>query len=241
MARRTTIINTKLEIIQLAADLFLTEGYSNTPVTKIANKLGISLGNLTFHFPTKEHLLAELIEFLCEYQHLVLEQEVEGGKTTLLAYLLELTSMIAICEDNEIAKDLYISAYTHPISLGLMRKSDTMKAKMIFAEYQPNWSEEDFIAAENIVSGIEYASICKENAKDVSLKKRITNMLQTVMKLYGVPADIQKRKIAQIHNMDYQRIGHRFINGFVKYVEEKNKLALDEIIEKEKQRSDDDA
>ena len=66
-------------------------------------------------------------------------------------------------------------------------------------------------------------------------------MLQTVMKLYGVPADIQKRKIAQIHNMDYQRIGHRFINGFVKYVEEKNKLALDEIIEKEKQRSDDDA
>ena len=239
MARRTTIINTKLEIIQVAAHLFLTEGYANTSVTKIANKLGISLGNLTFHFPTKEHLLVEIITLLCEYQHMVLEQEVEGGKTTLLAYLLELTSMMSICEENDIIRDLYVSAYIHPLSLELIRKSDTIKARKIFAEYQPDWTEEDFAAEENIVSGIEYALMCKENARDIPLEKRITGMLEAVMKLYGVPKDKRKRKIEQIHSMDYRRIGRRFADGFAKFVNEKNVKALEEIVEK--QRGDEDA
>ncbi len=232
MARRKTIINTKLEIIRVAVHLFLTEGYTNTSVTKIANELGISLGNLTFHFPTKEHLLAELIEFLCEYHLLVIEQEVEEGKTTLLAYLLELTSMMAVCEESEIAKDLYLSAYTHSLSLNLIRKSDTQKAKLVFSEYRPEWSDEDFVAAENIVSGMEYASICKENADDVPLEKRIVSTLEAVMKLYNVPLELQNTKIEKIQETDYRRIGRRFIDGFVKYVEDESKKALDEVIEK---------
>lgn len=241
MARRTTIINTKLEIIQVAANMFLTQGYSNTTSTKIAKELGISLGNLTFHFPTKEQLLAEMVAFLCEYHLLVMEQEVEGGKTNLLAYLLELVSMMAVCEENEIAKDLYYSAYTHSLSLKLIRECDTQKAKMIFKEFCPDWSDEDFEAAENMVSGIEYASICKENADGLSFEKRMERMLETVMKLYNVPSELRSKKIEKILNLDYRRIGRRFIDGFAKYVQEQNKKALAEAIEKEKQRGDDGA
>lgn len=240
MARRKRIIDTKLEIIQVAVHLFLTEGFSSTSASKVANKLGISLGNLTFHFPTKEHLLAKLIEFLCEYHILVMEQEVEDGKSSLLAYLLELTSMMAVCEENEIAKDLYLAAYTHPLALELIRNSDTQKAKMVFSPFCPDWSDEDFTAAENIVSGIEYASLCKENADDIPLDKRVASTLEAVMRLYNVPQELQQMKIEKVLNMDYRRIGRRFIDGFIKYVEAENKKALDEVIEKEKQRGDAD-
>lgn len=237
MARRTTIINTKLEIIRVALNLFLTEGYTNTSVSKIANELGISLGNLTFHFHTKEHLLAELIEYLCEYHLIVMEQEVEGGKTTLLAYLLELTSMMAVCEESEIAKDLYLSAYTHSLSLELIRKSDAEKAKMVFSQYRPEWNDEDFVTAENIVSGMEYASFCKENADTVPFDKRVKSMLEAVMKIYNVPLEIQEVEIKKIQEIDYRRIGRRFIDGFMKYVETESKRALDRVTEKEKEKN----
>lgn len=236
MARRTTIINTRLEILQVATHLFITEGYSSATVTRIAQELGISLGNLTFHFPTKEHLLAELIACLCNYHMQVMEQEVEDGRTSLLAYLLELTSMMAICNENAIAKDLYLSAYTHSLSLRLIRKSDTAKAKMVFSEFCPNWTDEDFAAAENIVSGIEYAALCPENAEDVPLSKRITSSLMAVMKIYNVPEELRQIKIDKIHNMNYHRIGRRLIDGFTKYVEDENRKALDEVIEKDKHR-----
>ena len=241
MARRKTIINTRLEILQVASHLFLTEGYSTTTVSKIANKLGISLGNLTFHFPTKEHLLAELIDYLCEYHMLIMEQEVEDGITSLLDYLLELTSMMAICEQDPVAEDLYLSAYTHSLSLDLIRKSDTEKAKLVFHDFCPDWTDEDFAAAENIVSGIEYASLCKESAEDVPLDKRITSTLEAVMKIYNVPQELRDVKIEKIHKTDYHRIGHRLIDGFIRYVEEANQKALEEIVEQEKHRGDEDA
>lgn len=238
MARRTTIIDTKLEIVQVAVHLFLTEGYSNTSVSKIARELGISLGNLTFHFPTKEHLLAELIEFLCEYHILVMEQEIEEGRTTLLAYLLELASMMAICEENKIAKDLYLSAYTHSLSLVLFRKFDTLKAKSIFSEYCPDWSEQDFAVAENIVSGIEYASLCIENAEDIPLEQRMISTLNTIMELYHVPPKQRMLEIEKICNINYRRIGRRFIEGFTKYVSEECKKALDSVKETERHTGD---
>ena len=43
--------NTKLEILQCATELFLEKGYTSAYVTAIANKLDISTGNLTFHYP----------------------------------------------------------------------------------------------------------------------------------------------------------------------------------------------
>ena len=240
MARRTTIINTRLEILQEATRLFLTEGYSNATVSNIANRVGISLGNLTFHFPTKESLLEELIKHLCAYHMLVMEQEIDDGKTSLLAYLMELASMMAICDEDAIARDLYISAYTHSLPLRLIRQSDTEKAKLVFSEFCPEWTDEDFAAAENIVSGIEYASLRKENAEDVSLDKRITSSLRAVMRLYNVPEELRNIKIDKIHAMDYRRIGSRLINGFTKYVEDVNRKALEEVLEQEKLRGGDD-
>ena len=64
MARINKRALTKLEIVQVASRQFLEKGYSATTVSAISKELGISPGNLTFHFPTKEHLLAELVDLV---------------------------------------------------------------------------------------------------------------------------------------------------------------------------------
>lgn len=219
---------TRLEIIKLASEMFLTQGYTDTSTKKMAKALDISVGNLAYHFPTKEHLLAEMAERICDYHLLVMETEIDEGRTSLLAYLLELTSMMAICDENEVAKDLYTSIYKNPMTLGMMRKADSEKAKHIFTEYCPDWTDEDFILTENAVSGIEYASIMKENAEAFSLDKRIVKTLRMVMKAYNVPADIREQKIQKVLSIDYRKIGRQFVKGFTEYVEMINERALNE-------------
>ena len=59
---------TRNEIIRVAANRFLNDGYTKTTVASMAKALNMSTGNMTFHFPTKEHMLAELVEMLCKYQ-----------------------------------------------------------------------------------------------------------------------------------------------------------------------------
>ena len=53
MARRRAN-TTKLEIIQVATQMFMERGFTETSAKAVSDKLDISTGNLTFHFPTKE-------------------------------------------------------------------------------------------------------------------------------------------------------------------------------------------
>ena len=151
--------NTRLQIIQLAAKLFIENGYSKTTIKEMSRILDLSPGNITFYFPTKEHLLLELVNELTSFQQLLMEQAAEEGKSSLLAYCLELTSMAAVCEENEVTRDFFISSYSSEMTLDLIRINDTEKTKEVFGEYCPDWDDEMWAATENIVSGIEYATL----------------------------------------------------------------------------------
>lgn len=226
MAHRKSM-NTKLEILQCATELFLEEGYTAAYITTIAKKLGISTGNLTFYFPTKEHLLAELVRELCMFQWQVMDQEVTEGKSSLVAYLLELATMTSIVKENPIAKDLYTSAYIHSLPLQIIRENDTQKAARVFQDYCPDWKESDFRLAENVVSGIEYSMFMEENAEDIPLDARIAAGLDAVLKIYGLPEELRRSKVEKVLSMDYRAIGRRILQDFMKYVENKNAQALE--------------
>ncbi|GAB5489681.1 MAG: hypothetical protein Pars2KO_32510 [Parasphingorhabdus sp.] len=54
--RSTTVIR----ILNAAREQFNAKGYAATSLTEIAASLGMSQGNLTYHFPTKRHLAMQL-------------------------------------------------------------------------------------------------------------------------------------------------------------------------------------
>ena len=58
---------TRSEILRVALNCFLQDGYTKTTVNAMCKKLGMSPGNLTFHYPTKEHMLAELVDMLGQW------------------------------------------------------------------------------------------------------------------------------------------------------------------------------
>lgn len=226
MARKNRI-NTKLEIKKIALHMFMEKGFSNVTVSEISKEVGISKGNFTFHYATKEHLLTELIVDLCEFQQIVMEKMI-AKNDSLLAYLFELATMAGSCYDNPVARDLYISAYTHPICLHTIRENDTKKTKQIFAKYCPRYIEKDYVVAENIVSGIEYAMFATEQENETALHEQVKATLDAIMKIYNVPEVIREESLKKILAMDYYKIGKRILREFRDYVDKLNQKELEE-------------
>lgn len=55
-------------ILEAAHHVFVNEGHANLSLRKVADHAGIAVGNLTYHFPTKQDLLeATLKESLADY------------------------------------------------------------------------------------------------------------------------------------------------------------------------------
>ena len=217
--------NTRLQIVQLAAKHFIEYGYSKTSLSRLAKELDLSTGNITFYFPTKEHLLAVLVDELFDFQNIIMDQAAAEGKSSLLAYCLELTAIAAACEESEVARDFYASCYTSPLTLELVRRNDTVKTKEIFKIYQPEWTHGQWVATENLVSGIEYATIMTRE-ENTPLPLQIEKTLDTILYLYGVPRELRLQKIEKVLNMDYHALGKSLLEEFKQYIERVNEENL---------------
>lgn len=221
MARRR-VNTTKHEIIQEATALFLKQGYSNTTPKQICDTLDISTGNLTYYFPTKEHLLAVLVDMLCKFQTKTIQDMVEeDGVTSLLAVCLELTAMAAMSEQSEIAKDLFLSAYSSPMCLEIIRRNDAQRSKLVYGQFCPGWSEQQYVEAEALVSGIEYATLMTTNDSS-PLEMRIMGALNSILMIYNVPEELRKQKIEKALAIDYRAQGRYILDKFTEFVEKTN-------------------
>ena len=225
MARIDRSALTKLKIVQEASKQFLVKGYSQTTISAISKELDMSPGNLTFHFTTKEHLLAELVDLLCDFQWKLMEEEANEGYSSIMAICLELTSMASACEDDSVIKDFFISAYTSPMCLEIIRKNDTKRAKNVFKDYCPDWTDEQFAEAEILCSGIEYATLMTAN-DPVTLETRINGALTHILGVFGIPEEIRNQKIQKVFAMDYRSLGKRVLKEFREYVEQANEQAF---------------
>lgn len=215
--KKTKLI--KHEIIKTAATLFLEIGYSKTSPQMIAKELGISTGNLTYHYPTKEHLLAVLVEMLCEFQEKLIGYEADKGLGPAMSICIELMTVAAACDENEVARDFFISVFQSPMCIEYLRNNHVERAKRIFAEQCKGWTEEQFIGAEILIQGIDYATIISNDAS-LSLDVRITGALNQILSIYNVPEEIRKEKIDRVLTLDCRNLGKRVLNGFKEFVEQ---------------------
>jgi len=216
---------TRNEIIRVAANRFLNDGYTKTTVASMAKALNMSTGNMTFHFPTKEHMLAELVEILCKYQWKLMEEEVKEGYSSIMAICLELLTIASACEQDEVAKDFFLSTYRSELCMELIRRNDKVRAKEVFKEYCPEWPEEYFSEAETLVSGIEYA-IFFTTSDSAPLDIRVAGALRTILSIYNVPKEIRDEKIRKVLSMNYQKLGLDTLKKFREYVDHTTEQAL---------------
>ena len=209
---------TKLEIIKTATSMFLDVGYSKTSPQMIAKELGISTGNLTYHYPTKEHLLEVLVEMLCDFQIKLLEYEAKEGMDSTMSVCIELMTVAAACEDSEVAKDFFVSTFQSQKCLDYICKSHIARSKRLFAEQCKDWTDEQFAEAEILILGIDYAAIISTNAP-LAFDVRIAGALNQILSIYNVPEEKRKEKIKKVLAMDCSGTGKKVLNGFISYVE----------------------
>lgn len=214
-------------IVQIASRLYLEKGFEDTSNKEICDILQISPGNLTFHFPQREHVLTEFVKELCDFQWRMIEVLEQEDKSPLLALCIEIATMAAAAEDNVAIRDIYISAYTHQMPLAVIRENDTRKTQKIFYEFNPDWTNEQFRAMETFYSGIEYALFSSAGHDDLSLDMRVACGLDAALRLYNVPESLRNQKIEKIIAMDYRSLGKRILSDFRDYITAVNWQAVE--------------
>ena len=222
---------TRNEIIRIAANRFLNDGYTKTTVASMAKALNMSTGNMTFHFPTKEHMLAELVDILCKYQWKLMEDEAKDGYSSIMAICLELLTIASACEQDEVAKDFFLSSYRSELCMDHIRRNDKERAKAVFKEYCQDWTDEYFAEAEALVSGIEYATLLT-TSDSAPLEVRVGGALKTILSIYGVPKEIRDMKVHKVLSMDYKTLGTDTLRKFRKYVDETTEQSLFDLLKR---------
>ena len=227
MARKKVVNETKNAIIRVAIEMFLERGFTNTSVRAIAAELGISTGNITFYFPSKEHLLMVLVEMLCDSQWSMLEQQADEEETALMAFCMETMTVAAACEQNEIARDLFLSVFQSELCRNFLRENHVARAERIFSEYCGDWTHQQFRIAEILVMGIQHAVIIPTDV-EIPLSERIAAALNQILSIYGVPENNRAEKIRRILALDYNDIRQRVREGSLRYVDQLNMASSDE-------------
>ena len=220
---------TRNEIIRVAANRFLNDGYTKTTVASMAKSLNMSTGNMTFYFPAKDHMLAELVDMLGKYQWSLMEDEAKDGYSSVMAICLDLLTIASACEQDEIAKDFFLSSYRSELCMERIRKNDKKRAKEVFKEYCLDWTDEYFEEAETLVSGIEYATLLT-TSESAPLEIRVSGALKTILSIYNVPKEVRDQKIKKVLSTDYQKLGLDTLKKFRKYVDKTTEQALHDLL-----------
>ena len=231
MARIKKSTLTKLEIVQESCKQILEKGYHEASITSICKALEMSPGNLTFYYPTKEHLLAELVDLLCRFQWQRMEEEANEGFSSVMAICLELTSMASASEDDPVIKDIFLSAYCSPMCLEIIRRNDLERARKVFGSYRPDWTEEQFAEAEILCSGIEYATLMTVGTP-VPLETRISGALHNILGIYGISENIRQEKLNKVFTMNHKTLGKQVLQEFKEYVQQANEQAFLDLLKR---------
>lgn len=232
---RTRVTTTKYEIIQVASEFFFDVGFSATSPKMIAQELGLSTGNITYYFPTKEHLLLVLVEMLCDFQLKMLEAEADIGMGSVASICLEMMTVAVACDESEIARDFFIAAFQSELCRNYLRENHVERAKRIFKNECSGWTDGEFHQAELLVQGLQYAAIVPTNA-EIPLKKRIASALNQILSIYGIEEELRQKEIEKVLARDCRGISKRVLQGFTGFVEKTNEQTLETIIKGNRKR-----
>lgn len=225
MARIDKRALTELEILQTAFKYFIDKGFSNTSIRSICSELDMSPGNLTFYFPTKEHLLAGIVDMLCDFRY----DMFNDCDNSIFKVCMEFVSIMAMCEISDEARDFYLSLYINQLSVEAIRKNDIIRAKEILKPYTAGWTDEEFEEAQILISGIEYATIMATGSA-VPFSSRINGALNNILDIYGVPKEHSHGEIEKMLALDYRSLGQQSVNELKLNIERINEESLRKVL-----------
>lgn len=211
---------TRALALREAVSLFLEQGYHNTTLEQIAEKIDRSKAALLRAYQDKEAILYALVTHMFGSQFGKARMMLGQDADPLWVYGVETALQLHICELSEPLRDLYVTAYTLPSTLNYIYHSTTKELQQIFSEYMPGAAESDFYELEVASGSVMRGYMAKPCDMYFPIERKVTLLLNCCFKIYDVPKDKREAVIAKVLAMDLASMAQHIITETVKRAQE---------------------
>ena len=207
---------TRAQVLRYAVALFLEQGYQETTLDQIAERIDRTKGAVLRAYPDKESILYALVTHMFRVQFSTARSLLGEKADPLLVYCVETAMQLHICELGEPLRDLYTSAYTLPTTSDFIYRSTAQELRLIFGKYLPDAAESDFYELDLVSGGVMRGLMARKCDMYFTIEKKITLFLQCALKIYDVPAQEREAVIPQVLAMDLAAMARSTVENTVR-------------------------
>ena len=223
MAEQTVELESvKSKILHAAAKLFLSIGYEQSTIVKIAEEAKVNRGSVIYFFKNKENIVCELVAYVLEGQFKATSEFLHGKtQDKILFYAAETTLQLYIAESSEHMREMYNVAYSMPRSANVIYHTITDKLEKIFKEYLPNWQTKDFYEREISSAGVMRNHMSVPCDMYFTMDRKVQTFLESTFLLYRVPDAKIAEAVAFVKQFEWKTIAQEVIENMLAYLESK--------------------
>ena len=207
---------TRAQVLRYAVALFLEQGYQETTLDQIAQRIDRTKGAVLRAYPDKESILYALVTHMFRVQFSTARSLLGEKADPLLVYCVETAMQLHICELGEPLRDLYTSAYTLPTTSDFIYRSTAQELRLIFGKYLPDAAQSDFYELDLVSGGVMRGLMARKCDMYFTIEKKITLFLQCALKIYDVPAQERETVIPQVLAMDLAAMARSTVENTVR-------------------------
>ena len=203
---------TRRKILTVCVRLFLEQGYKNTSVSQIVDEAGVARGSYLNLFPTKDKILLDLTETMFGGQFGMARSIADIKLPPVYAYAVETAIQLTLTELNENLREIYIEAYSLPVTLEYIYLHTTAELKQIFGANFPDYSDSDFYEMEIGTAGLMRSYMARKCDIHFPLERKLSRFLTAAMRVYRVPEDELEQTVRFVERLDIRSIAERVMH-----------------------------
>ena len=205
-ARKHDKEGARQRILSTCVRLFLEQGFSKTPPRQIIEEADVSVGTFYHIFESKSAVLTELTVFMFENQFGIAQQFIDPDASPAMLYAVETAIQLALVEQNENLRDIYVEAYTQPALLGMIQQRTAKVISRIFRPYLPDCEACDFYEMEIGTAALMRGYMARPCDMYFTLERKIQRFLTMSLRIYKVPDAEQRAILDGLRGLDFRGI-----------------------------------
>ena len=178
----------------------------------------VSCGTFQNIFKTKSGVLFELVRFMFDAQFSAADNIAKKEKPHLI-YATETALQLAIAEQNENIRQIYIIAYNTPSTAEYIYQRTSTKLFELFSSFLPSFSESDFYELEIGTAGIMRGYMMRPCDKYFTLQKKLCRFIEMSLGALGVGENEKKEAVSFILEKDIEKTADGVIQKLFKALE----------------------
>lgn len=221
MTSQKEIKDPKRRILSACVKMFIEKGFKKTTMVDIIKEANVSSSTFQSIYHTKDGVLLELVKFMFSSQFNIANTIVSDNPNLSLPaiYAVETSIQLAIVEQNENLREIYVETYTNPILCEYLHMKTTIELERIFKQYNPTFTTSDFYEREIGTCGLMRAYMARTCDHYFTLMHKIECFLNMAFDIYHVPEEEQKQALAIVNSMDLIDAANKAIQKLFKAIE----------------------